>query len=146
MTKAPETFVHYMLFPEVKGENGNQRIDVTPTSIDLAPNVPPAIKSIGSDELEDDLDAFIVKARDSMDDFVDQMVSMTVDGVQNHGAAHFGYLDLTLQLLNAPPLLVANALAACIASCAEGLLSDDEAETGEESAPELTAVEATSNN
>lgn len=127
MTK--NQFEHNMIFVEVGGEEVGDKAGqmlVTAVAVDLDPNTPVTMRELSMDEIGDDMNAFIDGARESMDALSDRLVEQVLAACrENRGPIdHFGMIELVEQLEQAPHLLLANMMAALIASCAETVVNE----------------------
>lgn len=114
-------YEHFMAFIEKSEDGGATDFNLVPVAIDLDPDKAVSIRQLSIDEGIDDLPDYILKACNSMHEVAERMVEQVLQACKDNGQPlpAYGYVDLVMQLQDAPHLLLANMLASCIANWAK---------------------------
>jgi len=115
-------YEHYMISVEHEVAGGQDVMNMTAISADLSPETPVTMRALAEQEVGEDMDGYVNKARTSMNQVCDRMIEQVVKAAQEQPVAFHGYVDLVDQLQAAPNLLLANMLGGLISSCAEEVL------------------------
>lgn len=117
---------HYMIWVEDGiAENGNFTRNIKPVAADLSPDRKATLRVLRVEECAEETDEYIRKTRESMDNMCDVIIQTITSAFGEAPVPHFGFVDYVEQFQRAPHLLLANALAAIVASCAQEIVTSN---------------------
>lgn len=112
------SYEHKMIFvKEVVDPNGGAvGLELTAVAVDLNPDKAPTMRELGTEEIDDDMNQYILSVQESVFKVYGLLVSQIIEECnKNNGPIpHFGYVDMVERLQQAPHLLLANVLASIV--------------------------------